>query len=100
MYRGEMMMDRKLINQWREERNAMIETLNVDEFKKFVKKWQKYGLYERYMAFLSEEIIKLTLCEMAWGLESVSEDTKKKAIEWCNENGYGGLYERHRRLEN
>ena len=94
------MMDRKLINQWREERNAMVETLDVDEFKKFVKKWQKYGLYERYMAFLSDEVLKLTLCEMAWSLEGVSEDTKKKAIEWCNENGHRELYERYRGIEN
>ena len=95
-----MMMDRKLINQWLEERNAMVETLDIDEFKKFVRRWQKKGIYESDLTLPGDEVIKLTLCKMAWGLESVSEDTKKKAIEWCNENGYRELYERYRSIEN
>ena len=95
------MIDKKLLNQWREERNAMIETLDIDEFRKFFKKWQEKGIYTgENVEILSDVVIKLTLCEMAWGSNGVSEDTKKKAIEWCNENGHRELYERYRRLEN
>ena len=87
-------MDRKLINQWLKERDAMIETLDVDELKKFVKKWHKHGAYDdMYLNFPSDETLKFDLCSMAWESDGVSEETKKKAGEWCYENGYGIYYE-------
>ena len=60
-------MDTKLIKQWSEERDAMIETLDVDELKKFVKKWHKHGAYDdMYLNFPSDETLKFDLCSMAW----------------------------------
>lgn len=88
------MIDTKLIKQWSEERNAMVETLDIDEFKKFVKKWQEKGIYDSDIKFPSEETIELTLCGMAWQSDDVSEETKNKAVEWCYENGHGLFAER------
>lgn len=82
------MIDNKLINQWLEDRNKIVETLDVEKFKKFIKKWQKKGIYDKNIKLTSDKAIKLTLCKMAWFIGSVSAETKKKALEWCNENGF------------
>lgn len=89
MYRGETMIDKKLYKQCLEEKYAVAEKMDVDEFRKFIKRWLEKGIFTKDVEFLSEEAIKLILCEMAWNFENVSEETKKKVNEWCNENRYG-----------
>ena len=80
-------MNRKLIDQWKKDRDEVIELLDVDRFKAFYRQYQDNAYGGRPMP-KNDKVIMASMCKMALAIETISEVTKKRADEWLEANNF------------
>lgn len=80
-------MNRKLIDQWKKDRDEVIELLDVDRFKAFYRLYQDNAYGGRPMP-KNDKVIMASMCNMALALTTISERTKERAFEWLEENKF------------
>lgn len=80
-------MNRKLIDQWKKDRDEVIELLDVDRFKEFYRLYQD-NVYDGRPIPKSDKVIMAAMCKMALVIETISEGTKKRAAEWLEANNF------------
>lgn len=80
-------MNRKLIKQWRKDRDAVVELLDVDRFKAFYRMYQDNVYGGRPMP-KSDKVIMAAMCKVALEITTISKETKKKADEWLEANNF------------
>lgn len=80
-------MNRKLIDQWKKDRDEVIELLDVDRFKAFYRLYQD-NVYDGRQMPKSDKVIMAAMCKMALALTTISEPTKERAFEWLEENKF------------
>lgn len=80
-------MNRKLIDQWKKDRDEVIELLDVDRFKAFYRLYQDNAYGGRPMP-KNDKVIMASMCKMALAIETISEGTKKRAVEWLEANNF------------
>lgn len=84
-----MKMNDKLLRQWDKELNAAVETLDLQTFKEFQKKWTEIGVYEKEVVEkATDAVIEISIRKMAMALPSITPETKRKAKEWLTFRGY------------
>lgn len=74
------------IKLWKEERNEVIRSLNIEKAKAFYEKWTKRGVYD--VPLPSDRVLEISLYKMLYNLKSATEEEKAKAKEWLEERGY------------
>ena len=80
-------MNRKLIDQWKKDRDEVIELLDVDRCKAFYRLYQDNAYGGRPMP-KNDKVIMASMCKMALAIETISEGTKKRAFEWLEANNF------------
>ena len=80
-------MNRKLIDQWKKDRDEVIELLDVDRFKAFYRLYQD-SVYDGSQMPKNDKVIMASMCKMALVIETISEGTKKRAFEWLEANNF------------
>lgn len=73
-------MNNKLIKQWRKDRDAVVELLDIDRFKAFYRLYQD-NIYGGMPMPKSDTVIMAAICKMAIEITTISEGTKQKAAE-------------------
>ena len=81
------MTNAELFNKWIEERDKVVKTYDVNAFKKFFKKWQKIGVYEKSMPLPPDNVIEISLRKMVYHMTSATKAEKKEAEEWLYAHG-------------
>lgn len=71
-------MNRKLIDQWKKDRDEVIELLDVDRFKEFYRLYQD-NVYDGRPIPKNDKVIMAAMCKMALYIKTISEGTKKKS---------------------
>lgn len=82
-----MKLNDKTLNEWLSERDKVVKAYDIDKFKKFWRKWQEKGLYDRSMPLPSDEVIEISMRKMVANMTSASYAEKKEAEEWLYEHG-------------
>lgn len=80
-------MNSKLIKQWRKDRDAVVELLDVDRFKAFYRLYQN-NVYGGMPMPTSDLVIMASLCKMAFEITTISKETKERAAEWLEANNF------------
>lgn len=84
-------MKDKLINkqiiQWLHERDEVLKTHDVGQFKEFVIKWRERGFYDD-TPFPSDEELEASMRKMICNIPTMSQKEKKEAVEWLTIRGY------------
>lgn len=75
------------IKQWVKERDAVISTLDVDEFKRFYEKY-KSTLYGDKELPSNTSVIQASICKMALCGTNINNDVKRQAASWLLSHGY------------
>lgn len=76
-------------NRWSEELHQALETLDVQTFRKFYKKWYEAGIYENNrIDTIEDAVIEISIRKMAVNLPRITPETKAKATAWLTERGY------------
>ena len=79
----------KLLREWDKELHAAVETLDLQTFKEFQKKWTDLGVYEKEVVEkATDTVIEISIRKMAMALPSITPETKRKAKEWLTSRGY------------
>ena len=82
-------MNYELLIQWDEELHAAVETLDLQTFKEFQKKWVDLGVYEKDdVEKTTNAVLEITIRKLAMSLPSITPETKSKAKEWLTFRGY------------
>lgn len=69
-----------------EERDAVVQTFDIDKFKEFYAKWKARGFYD--IDLPSDEIVEISLRKMAYHSTKIPENVRKKAEKWLLDRGY------------
>ena len=80
-------MNRKLIDQWKKDRDEAIGLLDVDRFKEFYRLYQD-NVDDGIPIPKSDKVIMAAMCKMALYIKTISEGTKKRADEWLEANNF------------
>ena len=80
-------MNRKLVDQWKKDRDEVVESLDVEKFKAFYRLYQD-KVYDGRPIPKSDKVIMAAMCKMALVIETISEGTKKRADEWLESNNF------------
>lgn len=75
----------KVKRRYQKELEEVIETLDLEKFKQFLKRWQAMGMYEWIPK--DERVIEMSMYKIASHLTVLPEETKKKARQWLLEHG-------------
>lgn len=73
------------INAWRQERDAVAKTYDLDKYKRFYEKWTKKGLYN--LELPPDHILEVSLRYMVLNMESATEQEKEEARWWLARKG-------------
>lgn len=71
---------------WKAERDEVIKTYDVEQFREFYKKWQARGLYEMPLP-ANDSLIEITMRKMVCHLENATKEEKAEAERWLTEHG-------------
>lgn len=85
------MKDESLIklNEWREELQEAVETLDVKTFRKFYARWTEKGVYnENVIKGMSDEVIEISIRKLAVNMSGIKPKIKAEAKAWLLERGY------------
>lgn len=77
---------KKWLEIWRNERDEIIKTQDVEQFKNFYRKWKARGIYELEMP--PDNVIEVSLRKMLYHMASATEEEKNQAEKWLIENGF------------
>lgn len=81
------MANKKLIKQWRKERDEAVLSFDLEKFKAFYRKYQALGVYEKGK-MPSDEVMEISMRKMAMQITSATLDQKIEASEWLLSRGY------------
>lgn len=79
-------ISKQMLKIWREERDEVLLSYDVDRFKEFYHKWEKKGFYE--MPLPADDIIEISMRKMVCELASATDAQKAEAAEWLTSRGY------------
>ena len=71
---------------WKEERDKVIKTYDLELFKKFYEKWRKRGVY--YSELPQGKILEISMRKCVYAMTSATEEEKAEAKKWLEERGY------------
>ena len=77
----------KMHEQWLKERDAAVQSFDVETFKKFYKKWTEKGYYENNN-LPSDEVIEISMRKMTCALLHPDPEKLEQAKAWLKEKGY------------
>ena len=77
----------KLLKEWRTELNDVAESLDVEKFKAFYKKWQGLGIYND-VQLPSDDVLEITVRKMLVNLSTEPSSKHYEAVTWLLERGY------------
>ena len=80
-------MNSSQFNEWKIERDAVTKTYDLEKFKDFVKKWQKFGMYDPRIPLPPDKVIEISMRKMVYHMTSSTEEEKKEAEQWLIEHG-------------
>lgn len=74
---------KNVFEQWREDRDRVVEDLDVKRFRAFYRLYQGV-VYDDLVDVddLTDEAVMLTMCSMAQNIPNISPETKQRATEW------------------
>lgn len=82
------MMSREDVHkQWLTERDAAVQSFDVEMFKKFYKKWAEKGYYEN-RNLPPDDVIEISMRKMTCALLHPDPEKLKQAKAWLKERGY------------
>lgn len=70
-------MNNRLIKQFTKDRDAAIESMDLDKFKAFYKKYKALGIYRMHLP--SDEVIEASMRKMALASRGVSKKNKERS---------------------
>lgn len=79
---------KKTILLWKEERDRVCKTYDIEEWKKFFRKWQGVGVYDPRVRIPKDEVIEISLRKMVYNMNSATDEEKAEAKEWLESRGY------------
>lgn len=76
---------KNLLEQWRQDRDGVIEDLDVKRFRAFYRLYQGI-VYDDVVDVddLTDEAVMLTMCTMAQNINGISDETKQRARDWIS----------------
>ena len=80
------MKNKEWIKIFVEERDAVVQTFDIDKFKEFYAKWKARGIYNFDLP--RDEIIEISLRKMAYHSTNIPENIRKEAEKWLLDRGY------------
>lgn len=80
------MNQQKWIRLWKEERDKVMKTYDLELFKKFYEKWRKRGVYG--LDLPKDNIIEISMRKCVYAMASATEEERKEAKRWLEERGY------------
>lgn len=78
------------LDQYVKERDEMLMKRNVDEFRKFIKKWKKAydKLTYEVMSIASDDVLEITMHKMIVNVTDMPKELKQDSIYWLSTRGY------------
>lgn len=73
------------INAWKQERDAVVKTYDIERFKKFYEKWTKKGFYN--LELPPDSVLEVSLRYMVLNMDSATEQEKEEARWWLARRG-------------
>jgi len=80
------MNQQKWIRLWKEERDKVMKTYDVELFKKFYEKWRKRGVYQ--MDLPQDNIIEISMRKCVYAMDNTTKEEREEARAWLAERGY------------
>lgn len=74
------------LKQWKQDRDAAIRSLDVETFKRFIKKW--VTVYDEVDIPDDDRVLQVSLYKLLFNLESATVQEKEKAKKWLTEHGF------------
>lgn len=78
-------MTEKEIQKWKEERDRIVKTYDVEAFKRFYEKYCQKGFYN--IELPADPVIEISLRKMVCVMESATEEEKEEARQWLKSRG-------------
>lgn len=72
-----------LVKKWVKERDKVVKTYDVNQFKNFFRKWQNKGIYDKSMPLPADETIELAMRKMVCHMANATDTEKKKQNNGC-----------------
>ena len=85
---GAKKLSKKTMFLWKEERDRVAKSYDVQEFKKFFRKWQSMGVYDPTLSVPRDEVIEITMRKMVYSMKSATAEERAEAKEWLESRGY------------
>ena len=82
-----MQLNDKVLKEWLTERDTVVKTYDIDQFKEFWYKWQKKGLYDKSFPLPADEVIEISMRKMVCNMTSASDAEIKEAEQWLYQHG-------------
>lgn len=76
-----------LVKKWVKERDKVVKTYDVNQFKNFFRKWQNKGIYDKSMPLPADETIELAMRKMVCHMANATDTEKKEAEQWLYQHG-------------
>lgn len=67
---------------------ASIKGDTLEPFKAFVDKYAKLGIYPACFALPADEVLEISIRQMALHATAIDYETKGRAVEWLTDRGY------------
>jgi hypothetical protein len=77
----------KIVEDYIEDITAAVATLDINNLKAVVNKWQNKGI-GKYFCLPSDEVLEITIRKMAVNMTNISEDIQEEAKAWLLARGY------------
>lgn len=74
----------KLIKQYNKDRNEAVMSMDVEKFKAFYKKWEKY----MDVPLPADNVLEITMRKMACAIYTLPLEVREEAKQWLLERGY------------
>lgn len=79
----------KVMKQFNKDRDKAILSMDVNEFKKFYKKYAAKGIYDPRM-LPPDNVIEVSMRKMTLHINSSTKEQKAEALKWLLDNGFTG----------
>lgn len=80
-------MNKKTFKTWLRERDEAVRSFDTETFRKFFLKWQKLGIYEKYIKLPKDEVLEITIRKMACHSTALTDEERETAKKWLEERG-------------
>lgn len=80
-------MNKKTFKTWLREKDEAVRSFDTETFRKFFLKWQKLGIYEKYIKLPKDEVLEITIRKMACHSPTLTDEERETAKKWLEERG-------------